>query len=58
MKYLDLFHRENIACRWILEKSLGLARDVAIVVEKYEDLKPSLKDFEFCKVTHANLADY
>lgn len=59
MKDLDLLHKENVATHPILKMSLNLARDVAAGVEKYEDLKPSLKDFELCKATHdANLVDY
>lgn len=59
MKDLDLLHKEDMASHSVLEMSLGLARDVAVALEKYEDLKPSLKTSEFCKTTHeANLADY
>ncbi|CAL2240049.1 unnamed protein product [Prunus armeniaca] len=59
MKDLDLLHRENMAPRPILELSLGLARDVLNLHNRYEDLKPSFKASEFCKATHeANLADY
>lgn len=36
-----------------------MVKDLAIVLDKYEDLKSSLKDSEFCKTTHeANLVDY
>ncbi|CAL9000752.1 unnamed protein product [Prunus brigantina] len=43
----------------ILEMSPGLARDVLNLHDRYEDLKPTFKTSEFCKVTHeANLADY
>ncbi|CAL2246647.1 unnamed protein product [Prunus armeniaca] len=42
-----------------LEMSLGLARDVLNIHNRYEDLKPTFKTSEFCKATHkANLADY
>ncbi|CAL9029857.1 unnamed protein product [Prunus brigantina] len=59
MKDLDLLHRQNMAPRPILEMSLGLARDVLNLYDRYEDLKPSFKTSEFCKVTHeANLADF
>ncbi|CAL8162799.1 unnamed protein product [Prunus armeniaca] len=59
MKDLDLMHRENMAPRPILELSLGLARDVLNLHNRYEDLKPSFKASEFYKATHeANLADY
>ncbi|CAL9028695.1 unnamed protein product [Prunus brigantina] len=59
MKDLDLLHRQNTAPRPILEMSLGLARDVLNLYDRYEDLKPSFKTSEFCKVTHeANLADF
>ncbi|CAL8988542.1 unnamed protein product [Prunus brigantina] len=50
MKDLDLLHRQM---------SLGLARDVLNLYNRYEDLKPTFKTSEFCKATHeANLADY
>ncbi|CAL2240394.1 unnamed protein product [Prunus armeniaca] len=43
----------------ILEISLGLVRDVVNLHNRYEDLQPSFKAFEFYKATHeANLADY
>ncbi|CAL8167611.1 unnamed protein product [Prunus armeniaca] len=59
MKDLDLLHRENMAPRPILEISLGLARDMLNLHNRYEDLKPSFKASEFCKATHeANLVDY
>ncbi|CAL9019157.1 unnamed protein product [Prunus brigantina] len=59
MKDMDLLHRENMAPKPILEMSLGLARDVLILHDCYEDLKPTFKTSEFCKATHeANLADY
>lgn len=59
MKDLDLLHKENMAPRSILEIRLGLARDVAIIHDRYEDLKPSLNTSEFSKATHeANLVDY
>ncbi|KAL6294024.1 hypothetical protein ACE6H2_002166 [Prunus campanulata] len=59
MKDLDLLHRENMAPRPILEISLGLARDVLNLHNRYEDLKPSFNASEFYKATHeANLADY
>ncbi|CAL2236865.1 unnamed protein product [Prunus armeniaca] len=59
IKDLDLLHRENMAPRPILEISLGLARDVLNLHNRYEDLKPSFKASEFCKATHeANLIDY
>ncbi|CAL9006237.1 unnamed protein product, partial [Prunus brigantina] len=49
----------NMAPTPILELSLGLARDVLNLHNRYEDLKPSFKISEFCKATHeANLADY
>ncbi|CAL9006453.1 unnamed protein product [Prunus brigantina] len=39
--------------------SLGLARDVLNLHNRYEDLKPTFKTSELCKATHeANLADY
>ncbi|CAL2270531.1 unnamed protein product [Prunus armeniaca] len=39
--------------------SLGLARDVLNLHDRYEDLKPTFKTSEFCKATHeANLADF
>ncbi|CAL2240291.1 unnamed protein product [Prunus armeniaca] len=58
MQDLDLLHRQNVAPRPILEISLGLARDVLNLHNRYEDLKPSFKASEFCKATHeANLAD-
>lgn len=48
-----------MAPRPILEISLGLARDVHNLHNRYEDLKPSFKASEFCQATHeANLADY
>ncbi|CAL2256414.1 unnamed protein product [Prunus armeniaca] len=50
---------ENMAPRPILEISLGMARDVLNLHNRYEDLKPSFKASEFCKATHeANLVDY
>ncbi|CAL8993899.1 unnamed protein product [Prunus brigantina] len=59
MQDLDLLHRQNVAPRPILEISLGLARDVLNLHNRYEDLKPSFKASDFCKATHeANLADY
>ncbi|CAL2256895.1 unnamed protein product [Prunus armeniaca] len=59
MKDMDLLHKENMAPRPILELSLGLARDVLNLQNRYEDHKPSFKASEFCKATHeANLADY
>ncbi|CAL9024629.1 unnamed protein product [Prunus brigantina] len=59
MKDLDLLHRENMPPRPILELSLGLARDVLNLHNRYEDLKPSFMASEFCKAIHeANLADY
>ncbi|CAL9021995.1 unnamed protein product [Prunus brigantina] len=59
MKDLDLLHRQNMAPRPILEMSLGLARDVLNLYDRYEDLKPTFKTSEFCKSTHeANLADF
>ncbi|CAL2256301.1 unnamed protein product [Prunus armeniaca] len=59
MKDLDLLHRQNVAPKPILEMSLGLARDVLNLHDRYEDLKPSFKTSEFCKATHeANLADF
>ncbi|CAL8164895.1 unnamed protein product [Prunus armeniaca] len=59
MKDLDLLHRQNMAPRPILEMSLGLARDVLNLHDRYEDLKPTFKTSEFCKATHeANLADF
>ncbi|CAL2240403.1 unnamed protein product [Prunus armeniaca] len=43
----------------ILEMSLGLARDVLNLHDRYEDLKPTFKTSEFCMATHeANLADF
>ncbi|CAL9019676.1 unnamed protein product [Prunus brigantina] len=51
--------RLNMAPRPIREMSLGSARDVLNLYDRYEDLKPSFKTSEFCKVTHeANLADF
>ncbi|CAL8167804.1 unnamed protein product [Prunus armeniaca] len=59
MKDLDLLHRQNMALKPILEMSLGLARDVLDLHDRYEDLKPTFKTSEFCKATHeANLADF
>ncbi|CAL8168782.1 unnamed protein product [Prunus armeniaca] len=59
MKDQDLLHRESMAPRAILEISLGLARDVLNLHNRYKDLKPSFKASEFCKATHeANLVDY
>ncbi|CAL9006533.1 unnamed protein product [Prunus brigantina] len=59
MRDLDLLHRQNMAPRPILEMSLGLARDVLNLHDRYEDLKPTFKTSEFCKATHeANLADF
>ncbi|CAL2256431.1 unnamed protein product [Prunus armeniaca] len=59
MKDLDLLHRPNMAPKPILEMSLGLARDVLNLHNRYEDLKPTFKTSEFCKATHeANLADF
>lgn len=59
MKNLDLLYKENMAPHLLLEMGLHLARDVAATMERHEDLKPSLKDSEFCKATYdANLADY
>ncbi|XP_020410777.1 uncharacterized protein LOC109946669 [Prunus persica] len=59
MKDLDLLHRQNMAPKPILEMSLGLARDVPNLHDRYEDLRPTFKTSEFCKTTHeANLADY
>lgn len=43
----------------ILEISMGVARDMANVIDKYENLKPFLKTSEFCKATdEVNLVDY
>ncbi|CAL8995333.1 unnamed protein product [Prunus brigantina] len=59
MRDLDLLHRQNMAPKPILEMSLGLARDVLNLHDRYEDLKPTFKTSEFCKATHeANLADF
>ena len=59
MKDLDLLYRQNMALKPILEMSLGLARDVLNLHDRYEDLKPTFKTSEYCKATHeANLADY
>ncbi|CAL2239115.1 unnamed protein product [Prunus armeniaca] len=59
MNDLDLLHRQNMAPKPILEMSLGLARDVLNLHNRYEDLKPTFKTSEFCKATHeANLADF
>ncbi|CAL8169756.1 unnamed protein product [Prunus armeniaca] len=59
MKDLDLLHRQNMAPKPILEMSIGLARDVHNLHDRYEDLKPTVKTSEFCKATHeANLADF
>ncbi|CAL8174737.1 unnamed protein product [Prunus armeniaca] len=59
MKDLDLLHRENMAPRPIIEISLGLAKDVLNLHNRYEDLKPSFNASEFCKATReANLAYY
>ncbi|CAL2229698.1 unnamed protein product [Prunus armeniaca] len=49
MKDLDLLHRQNMAPKPILEMSLGLARDVLNLHDRYEDLKPTFKTSEFCK---------
>ncbi|CAL8085748.1 unnamed protein product [Prunus armeniaca] len=49
IKDLDLLHRKNMAPKPILEISLGLAKDVLNLHNRYE----------FCKATNeANLADY
>ncbi|KAI5311280.1 hypothetical protein L3X38_000118 [Prunus dulcis] len=59
MKDLDLLHRQNMALKPILKMSLGLARDVLNLHDRYEDLKPTFKTSEFCKATHkVNLVDY
>ncbi|CAL2239240.1 unnamed protein product [Prunus armeniaca] len=59
MKDLDLLHIQNMAPKPILEMTLGLARDVLNLHDRYEDLKPIFKTSEFCKATHeANLAYY
>ncbi|CAL9019047.1 unnamed protein product [Prunus brigantina] len=59
MEDLDLLHRQNMAPRPILEMSLGLAKDVLNLHDRYEDLKPTFKTSEFCKATQeVNLADY
>ncbi|CAL2229233.1 unnamed protein product [Prunus armeniaca] len=59
MKDLDLLHGQNMAPKPILKMSLGLARDVLNLHDRYEDLKPTFKTSEFWKATHeANLADY
>lgn len=59
MKDLNLLHRENVAPHLIVEVSFSQARDVAIVVENFEDVKSSLENFGFYKTTHeANMADY
>ncbi|CAL8167266.1 unnamed protein product [Prunus armeniaca] len=59
MKDLDQLHRQNMAPKPILEMSLGLARDVLNLHDRYEDLRPTFKTSEFCKATHeANLADF
>ncbi|CAL9028939.1 unnamed protein product, partial [Prunus brigantina] len=59
MKDLDLLHRHNEAPRPIIEMSLGLARDMLSLHNRYEDLKPTFATSEFCKATHeANLANY
>ncbi|CAL2257649.1 unnamed protein product [Prunus armeniaca] len=51
--------QQNISPKPILEMSLGLARDVLNLHDRYEDLKPTFKTSEFCKATHeANLADF
>ncbi|CAL2256811.1 unnamed protein product [Prunus armeniaca] len=50
-----------MAPRPILEISLGLARDVLNLHNRYEDPKPSFKASEFCKATHEldmMVADY
>ncbi|CAL8168692.1 unnamed protein product [Prunus armeniaca] len=43
MKDLDLLHRQNMAPKPILEMSLGLARDLLNLYDRYEDLKPTFK---------------
>lgn len=59
MKDLDWLHKKNVAPHSILEMILSLARDVVIGVEKYKDLRHSLRDSKFYKATHeANLTDY
>ncbi|CAL2237097.1 unnamed protein product [Prunus armeniaca] len=59
MKDLDLLHKENMALWPIFEISLGLARDVLNLHNRYDDLKPSFNASQFCKATYkANLADY
>ncbi|CAL2239433.1 unnamed protein product [Prunus armeniaca] len=59
MKDLDLLHRQNMAPKPRLEMSLGLARDVLNLHDRYEDLRPTFKTSEFCKATHeANLVDF
>ncbi|CAL8087066.1 unnamed protein product [Prunus armeniaca] len=59
MKDLDLLHGQNMAPKPILEMSLGWARDVLNLHDRYEDLKHTFKTSEFWKATHeANLADY
>lgn len=59
IKDLNLLHKENIALHSILKMSLNLTRDVGAAFDKYEDLRPSLKDFEFYNATYdTNLANY
>ncbi|CAL9020586.1 unnamed protein product [Prunus brigantina] len=59
MRDLDLLHRQNMSPKPILPMSRGLARDVLNLHDRYVDLKPTFKTFEFCKATHeSNLADY
>ncbi|CAL8087273.1 unnamed protein product [Prunus armeniaca] len=58
-KAVDEAVNRNVAPRPILEISLGFARDVLNLHNRYEDLKPSFNASELCKATHeANLADY
>ncbi|CAL9004371.1 unnamed protein product [Prunus brigantina] len=59
MKDLDLLHGHNEAPVPIIEMSLGTARDMLSLHNRYEDLKPTFATSEFCKATHeANLANY
>ncbi|CAL9012731.1 unnamed protein product, partial [Prunus brigantina] len=46
MKEVDLLHRQNMAPKSILEMSLGLARDVLNLHDRYKDLKPTADKLE------------
>ncbi|CAL9019084.1 unnamed protein product, partial [Prunus brigantina] len=46
MKDLDLLHRQNIAPKPILEMSLGLARDVLNLHDRYKEAKATADKLE------------